>query len=289
MQKRNSWSRIKTAYVIGAIMPAALGGSAFGQINLMDQTRTLTANATGTASLTIGTGLAAGTQSLNSDSTAAAGLYSNALNGTKTDSYNDGTGDSTAFNVSSSAQQTSVISTSLFSASSMVGASAVLYPIEGYPGFSADGYAQSTFNTDFTVSTPTPFSLTGDITGTAEYHVGRLEIIAANLTFSENSTPLYSVDFAPTGYTEAGESFDEPASFSTLLEPGQVYTLNAESSVDSGRAGTGLTSVAPASAGFTFTAAVPEPVSLFLVPIAAILISRRGSVPEVREQKKRKC
>jgi hypothetical protein len=269
----------KTVHAAASLLVIGFCSQAFGQFNLLDQTRSLTANATGTASGTgqFDSGPVAGTQSLNSNSDLLTGAYSNNLAGSKTDSPNDGAGDISAFNVSSSAGQTSIVSSSLLSGTGAVGASAVLSPIEGGTDFSADGIGQSSYNVDFTVSSPTPFNLTGDVTGNAIYHLGRLESIAANITLSNASGPLYSVSFAPTGYSVTGESFNEPASFSTVLEPGQTYTLDAAASVDSGRDGIGLTSVAPASAGFTFTASVPEPSTLIIILPFGILLRRSRS------------
>jgi hypothetical protein len=271
---------VRSAIIAGILLCFTIASHAFGQFALVDQNRSLTANATGLdqgISGLFGTGPAIGTQSLNTNSKTTAGSYSNTLPAAKNDTVNDGTGDSATFSVTSSAQQNSVVSTALLSANSSVGGSAELTQLTGTPVFSADGYGQSIFNVDFTVGSPTPFSISGDITGNAIYHLGRLELIAANLTFSGSSSgsPLYNVSFAPTGYTIPGESFDDPVSFSTILQPGQTYTLNAQASVDSGRAGVGLSSVAPASAGFSFTAAVPEPTSLVLIPAGMLLLLRR--------------
>jgi hypothetical protein len=172
--------------------------------------------------------------------------------------------------------QTSTLSSAVLSAYSTVNASAVLLPVSGGTGFQADGLGQASFNVDFTVSTPTAFNLTGDVTGNAIYHLGRLEIISADVTLSGSSSgSLYSVGFAPTGYTYPGESFNDPVSFSTTLLPGQTYTLNAAASVDSGRDGVGETNVGPASASFEFAGIVPEPDCLAAIVIVPMLLRRK--------------
>jgi hypothetical protein len=75
-------------------------------------------------------------------------------------------------------------------------------------------------------------------------------------------------------------SFDDPISFQTTLEPGQTYTLNAQSHVSSFRMGSsGITIYTPATTTFSFTATVPEPATATLMSFLALpwLMRRRRS------------
>jgi hypothetical protein len=182
--------------------------------------------------------------------------------------------DQAVLNLNTSAGQTSLVAGTLFSGSGSAMAGASVVPSLGQ--WSANTSGQSLYNVDFTVASPTELSLTGDINGSVIYHVGTQELIAANITLSSSasSTPLYSMSFAPNFYSQS-ETLDDPVSFSTLLEPGQTYTLNAQASAHANKAGIGASYDAPASAAFSFSATVPEPTTMLFAPMAITLLRRR--------------
>jgi hypothetical protein len=250
-----------------------VSGSAFGQLSLVDQNRSLTANATGSFG---------SQQPTLSDSSTAAGGYSNALTASKTDTFVDTFQNTYTYKVNSNASQNSIVSALLLSGTGSGGAGASF--MESTQGSSAEALGQSIYNVDFSVSSPTLLTLTGDITGSGEYHLGPLEVVKANVTLSSSGqgTPLYSVSDTlniPIGTGTA--TFNDPVLFSTTLEPGVTYTLNAQAYSDSVRSGSvGINQYAPADATFSFSASVPEPVgmALLLPVIASLSRSRRRAL-----------
>jgi hypothetical protein len=242
------------------------GPSALGSIQLVDQTRVLSANADST---------------LLPETVTTSGVFNDTLNRSDIGTRTDMNFDTTTYNVTSSAQQNSNASASDLSGTSSVMASAQQTP--GFPSIIAEAVSVSTYKVDFTVDAATAFTITGDITGSGTYHLGPLENTKSSVTFSTSSsmTPLYTLsDSVQVGFTGPfSDSYDDPISFSTTLQPGQTYTLDVEASSDSKREGSGATSLAPGNAGFSFTAAVPEPGALSLVLLTSpLLLSIRRRV-----------
>jgi hypothetical protein len=249
----------------------AMNARAFGQFQLVDQTRQLTANAiTNPGSF--------GTQSNNADSVTTAGVYNKTLNAAKTDSipYPGIPSMTEVFNVTSSAEQNSNVSSALLSAASTVAASAQMSLSTN--SFSIDAFGQSGYKVDFTVNAPTPFTIGGDLTLSGHYHLGPLEVVLASLTLSSSAsgTPLYSVSDQLTLQPQdtLGKMVDDPLAFTTILSPGQTYMLNASASADSTRGPLASNQNGAAGAGFSFTATpVPEPGAAATIAAAALTAS----------------
>jgi hypothetical protein len=267
-------------YLAAAAAVGALTGScsndAFGAISVIDQTRSLTASATGTF----------GSNDIKTDTDSATGSYSNTLNASKTDTAFDPIGQNTyTYKVNSTATQTSTLSALSMTGSGSVTAGASI-PFLNFAGSNAEGIGDSTYNVDFSVDIPTPFTITGEITGTDIWHPGPLETGAAHVTFTSSTQgTLYSVsDSLKVTQIDFVAPFDDLVSFQTTLQPGQTYTLNVQAHVDALRAGgVGVFEYTPATATFSFATSVPEPATAAAAAAALIalplLLLRRKRVP----------
>jgi hypothetical protein len=236
--------------------------STWGQATLIDQSRSIS------------------TDSQN-DSTTAAGGYNNSVSFSDHGTYSLGVGNSETLANDGASQQNSTVSSAALSGDGSVSVSTKI--VANIPQIITQLASQSIYDVDFSVASPTLFTLSGDITGSGTYHLGPLETIEANVTFSQvgQSTPLYSASEAfgsSTGLTIYSQnfSFNDPVSFSTTLQPGQIYTLNAQAYNSALRTTSGGGSfLAPASAAFSFTASVPEPTAFSLLALAIPFASRR--------------
>jgi hypothetical protein len=267
-----SATHVPSSIALSAMLVVLLATSprAFGQWQLVDQTRTLTANATATNSRG-----SAGTQSNNTDSFTAAGVYNNTLNASKLDTIPlpDIPSLNETFTITSTAQQNSNVTSALLSATGSASASAKESSASQY--IFIEAFGESLYDVDFTVNAPTPFTIAGNITGDDWYHPGPQEVVTASVTLSSSAsgTPLYTVshtlNFVPN---QTVATFDDPVSFSTVLLPGQTYTLKADASADSIRASVGYANTGNDNAAFSFAAAVPEPTALMTFA-AALTVS----------------
>jgi hypothetical protein len=260
---------LAAAAAVGSLVCSASSNVAFGAISLIDQSRSLSASATGTY----------GPSDSKSDSSLASGSYNNTLNASKTDTAFFSIGQDTyIYKINSTATQTSTLSALSMSGSGSATAGASIRPLNT-AGADGEAIGDSTYNVDFSVDVPTPFTIIGEITGHADYHPGPLEAPTAHLTLTSSTQgSLYKAsDTVNTLATLTSSSFDDPISFQTTLQPGQTYTLNVQAHVDSLRAGgDGVTVYAPATATFSFTATVPEPATAALISLLALpLLIRR--------------
>jgi hypothetical protein len=239
-----------------------LSRSAFGQFSVADQSRSLSTSG-------------------SSDSTTSAGTYTKTLTYDTTGTYSDQAG---SYNVTSGAQQNSLVSPSLLSGNGSANALTLVTPTGGLNNDFTKSDGQSIYNVDFTVAAPTPFTLTGNISGSANYILGRLPTTAANVTLTSSlqTAPLYSVseDYGDgTGLTfyNYPVAYNDPVSYTTILEPGQTYTLNAEAYTDSTRyADAEGNESSPGAAAFSFAATVPEPWAMSWLAPAVVLITMRA-------------
>jgi hypothetical protein len=184
------------------------------------------------------------------------------------------------------ASQTSSISSILLQGMGSSDTSSSLNPDPTMPADKVDATSSSAFSVSFTVSTPQMFALTGTLTGMANYDEGILGILNGNaeLTSSGQVTPLYQVTENDTNLPVTLEfSNPTPFSFSTVLDPGQTYTLSVSANTDSG-ANENNTHADTTSAGFNFTATatdVPEPSSLGILLVTGSLLLRQRRLPHL--------
>ena len=144
----------------------------------------------------------------------------------------------------------------------------------------ANGFVSFTVN--FAVSVSQPFSLNGTLTESTWYHDAPLATINGSVTFSTDAqpAPLYSVsetNTVPNLYSSQYTA-STPFSYSSVLQPGQNFTLDIRIMTESQAFGTAISD--STSAGFDFTAVVPEPTCLGMI----IAISGRSLLQRQRRR-----
>jgi hypothetical protein len=241
---------------IAGMLVTALTSSAWAQLNIIDQTR----------SLTITTD-----QSFNppvvgpTDTNTNVGSYSNSLTGGLTYPPQPGPFPIIPY-VTVTASQTSIVSSSVLS--DQASSSGDAEGTADHSGDSAYAIADSYYLVHFSVNSPTPFSLTGNFlryapeTGNTDHSV-----LGEQVTLSETqgatTTQLYSGGFPPEnngdfpgsgGFTDTTPEL-LPSYNSTLL-PGFTYALTADVSFQPYYMGFFSTS---GHNSLNFTAVVPEP------------------------------
>jgi hypothetical protein len=253
---------------------AVLAQAAIGQFTPVDQTRTLAVLATG--SVDPGGLGSTGPNSQNGNTVTTIGTYNDSETAAK--DYID-TSQSIPvapgnpnYHAHASASQNSLISTTALSGNIAAGADASMLPDQGI-GYSVEGRSTLQYVVDFTVPTETFILINGSVAATGTYHLGRLEQMQAQLNLvGSASGSIYSTGGSFFPGSPFGINESDPFSFSTLLEPGQIYTLTATSMVDALRPGSSIEGGAPATADVNFTLAVPEPTSFIIVLIGAIFL-----------------
>jgi hypothetical protein len=257
--------RIRTLPAVSILLVvSAWACHARGQANILDVTRTVTDSGT----------LDGISLYSNSDSDSDSGAFFQG--------FIDDPSSGSSFFLNSSAIQNSVISPSEFdiaSASAGTNASILAQTFEE----SDDASAQTTLNIDFNVSTPTPFSISGTVSAYSEiYYLYGLETLTSTLSLTgSNEGVMYSTGEqnvpGPTDTTAAYGEFSDLVTFSTVLQPGDTYTLTATASADSPRSlSSGDNTSSYSEADFSFIAVVPEPASGgILLAIGGWVLSRR--------------
>jgi hypothetical protein len=209
--------------------------------------------------------------SQNSDTDVLTGGYSNSLSANVTNPVS-------LYTVVGTAEQSSNVSSSGLSGSGTTSSSATAGgQFEGET--SEDGNGKSTYSVDFSVAAPTPIFFSGNLSLQGNfifpnYPIGSLDTVTGKFTLSSNTNgSLYSLSQSQ-GYTFPPYDI----SYSTVLEPGQIYTLMASASSDSPAGGATLSNPT-STASFTFTADIsaplPEPASLTAISATAALMLRR--------------
>jgi hypothetical protein len=245
-----------TAAVVLGILSA---NRAWGQLNILDQSRSLTIIVNGTAGPT--------------DSNTATGTYNNSINGGVT--ANTGI---PAFPIESdtaTASQNSNVTTSVLSGLLQAsGNSTTFMPDQDVTG-------ESIYSVDFSVASPTPLSLTGQYTASDIPDEGISDMIASTITLTStsggNQTQLFTggvpKQVANTDFLGFGAS--SSTSFNTTLVPGVSYNLTVDVLADANADGETLHGTPAAS--MNFMVSVPEPASIATMGIAvgALLVRRR--------------
>jgi hypothetical protein len=175
---------------------------------------------------------------------------------------------------SANASQTTFISSgTILQGAGSSQSSATIVP--GGPSDSVDGNDSSTFSVTFTDSTAETLVLTGDLTGSSAYHEGTLGVIDGGVELSTGADTLYQIFNGNEANfnSPSPDSWSIPISFTTLLVPGQTYTLSLSGGTDSNVNDISLSDTS--SAGFNFTASVPEPASLGIFLAGGLLLLRR--------------
>jgi hypothetical protein len=244
------------ASFVFAVAPLAQRSSA--QFVLVDQTRSLAAYGNPEVDPNLG------------DSTTASGVYSKTEQFSQTSmfEYNTGSGIQTQTDTAS-AQQNSLVSTSELSGAGSSNTSISVSGTEQPDPIvnDADAVAGSSYTVDFMVSQPTPISLTASAVNDGVQGGGLgSEFAAVTLTSSAQSPgadPIFS----------AGSFITSPP-FTTILQPGQTYTLTAAADT---AANPEQVPSFTTSFQFDLTASVPEPATLPLAAAAftAFLLARR--------------
>jgi hypothetical protein len=144
-----------------------------------------------------------------------------------------------------------------------------------------DVNSESSYKVDFSVSAPTPFSVTGQysFTGGGKGPVGTFN---AYVSFTNTTT---SSQLFMLGYINAAGGADlglnlsgGPTNFATMLEPGNTYELVADAYVD--RPIDGTTHSPDEQATVSLSAGVPEPASVGVIAaITLAALARRRRFP----------
>jgi hypothetical protein len=149
--------------------------------------------------------------------------------------------------------------------------------VPGSPSDTVDGNDSSTLSVTFSDSTANTLVLTGNLTGSSQYHEGSLGVITGDVELSSSGSTgdLYQIfNGNEASFNTPGlDSWSIPISFTALLVPGQTYTLSVSAGTDSNVNDISLSDTS--SAGFSFTASVPEPASLGLFLGGCPLLLRR--------------
>jgi hypothetical protein len=245
-----------------------------GQLTVVDSSRTVTASSCGTSP---NNNLGAGANDSHSQTSSATGLFNQSAIATV--NYNDPTqlnpsGGTPTYVGNDTALQNSLVSDTLFSGSGSSGGNCqVEIPAEPTDGEYTTG--DSRFLADFTVDAPTVMTISGTLYADYFYGLGKLPTPSATFTLSGSGsgTPIYTVQ-TPLPFSFFEPTTTVPFSFQTTLQPGQTFTLLADagttSSFYSDSDGTEQN-----DASFVFTAAVPEPITLSLLPLAGLPAVRR--------------
>jgi hypothetical protein len=201
-------------------------------------------------------------------------------NSTQTGNYQDSQtasqhniGGSSNSNATATESQNSSISTGTFEGT---GTSSTAAHSSGGFADSLDGTGYSQFIVNFTVTSPQPFTLTGTLSEQNTWYGGSPGTVNAYVQFKDASQTsyLYTVsETIPSSPDRAGTySGSTPISYSTILSPG-TYGLQVITSSDSKCSGVRLED--DSTAGFQFTAVVPEPASMNLGFLALAPLARR--------------
>ena len=249
---------ILAVVVVLSVLPACC---AMGQLNIIDQTRTLTASLTSFTSSQVTV--------LSSDEDILPGNYNNQISGFVPGSV-------LGFSVfaNGTASQTSNVSDSVITAQGAASCTAnTVFDVND--GLSGD----SNLSMDFSVAAPIPLTLTAQYSADSRAHEGTPAILSDTLTLTENDgssqTQLFTAGFGQTH--DGGESHDFGASgqdtFDTTLLPGLTYNLTMDIYTNITLDGTNL---AVPSDSLSFVASVPEPANIAtMLAAASVLLPRR--------------
>jgi PEP-CTERM motif len=257
---------------VTALIGIVAKSQAWGQLTILDQTRTLTLGAVDVTTGGFGPDPDfSQVVSTPSDSNLLLGNYNNSVSGGVIINE-DGDFNSSA---SVGAAQTSIVSNFVLSGQGSVTGTAD-------PNGEDSDYAvtgDSHYSVDFSVASPTPFTLTAQYLATSINHTGPDNTLADNLTLTLDGgspTQLFTAGFGSTtdGGTEGFELSGGPSTFNTTLLPGSTYTLTVD--VSSDIPFTGDTSGTGVNESMSFVASVPEPTSLALLAAGSLgLVARR--------------